>query len=290
MTKPKKIAAIIVAGLFVYLSLYTWNLRTGYLDALSSYTGLDIAGWIIKPGQWASDQVTGFWERYIYLVGLKQENDLLREENAKLRLDNLMLADQATAIDRLGRLLRFVPMPSWEAQGARIIAHRLGPAAALDTVTIDKGSMAGLAEDMPAVSFDGVVGRVLRTGASASHVLLLSDPNSRISVMGKDNRSQGILAGQGKDEPLRVEYVNLNAAIEPGELLITSGLSGIFPKGLPVARITAVRRSDISLFLSVTAEPLVRVDCLEEILLLKRLPLPPEVSQEQGNENATTAG
>ncbi|WP_147819803.1 rod shape-determining protein MreC [Salidesulfovibrio onnuriiensis] len=285
MTKPKKIAAIIVAGLFVYLSLYTWNLRTGHLDALSSYTGLDLAGWIIRPGQWVSEQVTGFWDRYVYLVGLKQENDQLRAENAKIRLDNLMLMDRAGSTERLERLLLFQPIPQWEAQGARIVAHRLGPATSLDTLTIDKGSLSGVEADMPAISLDGVLGRVLRTGASASHVLLLSDGNSRIAVMGRENRSQGILFGQGRGEPLRIEYINLNSAIEPGELMITSGLAGIYPKGLPVARVTGVFRSDISLFLTVEAEPLVDVDSLEEILLLKRLPVP-----EQGDANATAAG
>lgn len=290
MTKPKKIAALIVAGLFVYLSLYTWNLRTGHLDALSSYTGLDIAGWVIKPGQWVSRQVSGFWERYIYLVGLKQENDQLRADNAKLRFENLMLEDRAGSTKRLERLLQFEPLPAWEVQGARIVAHRLGPAAALDTITIDKGSLAGVEQDMPAVSLDGVLGRVLRTGSAASHVLLLSDPNSRIAVMGRENRSQGILFGQGKGEPLKVEYINLNAAIEPGELMLTSGLSGIYPKGLPVARVTAVYRSDISLFLTVTADPLVDVNGLEEILLLKRLPPPARPEAVQEGENATAAG
>lgn len=278
MTKPKKIAAVIVAGLFVYLGLYTWNLRTGYLDALSSRTGLDIASWVIRPGQWVADQATGFWERYIYLVGLKQKNDQLSEENARLRFENIMLSDRAGATKRVEQLLDFGPVPGWTAEGAHVVAHRLGPASTLDTVVIDKGSLSDIREDMPVVSLNGVVGRVLRTGMSASQVLLLSDQNSRVAVLGRTNRSQGILFGQGRDEPLRVEYVNLNALIEPGELLVTSGLSGIFPKGLPVARVTAVHRSDLSLFLSVLAEPLVGVNNLEEVLLLDRIPEP-----EDGN-------
>jgi rod shape-determining protein MreC len=112
-------------------------------------------------------------------------------------------------------------------------------------------------------------------------VLLLSDPNSRVSVMGKDNRSQGIVVGQGRGRNLKVEYIKLNAPIEPGEMLVTSGLSGIFPKGLPVARVKTVHRSDISLFLSITAEPLVDVNKLEEVLLLKRMTL-------AGGHNATS--
>ena len=105
MTKPKKIAIIIVAGLFVYLSLYTWNLRTGHLDALSSYTGLDISGVVLRPGIWASDKVLEFWNRYIYLVGLKQQNDILVETAADLRRKNMLLQARASSASRFERLL-----------------------------------------------------------------------------------------------------------------------------------------------------------------------------------------
>ena len=119
MRGPKKIATLIVACLFVYLSLYTWNLRTGHLDALSSYTGLDVSGIILRPGIWVSDQVSGFWERYIYLVGLKQENDTLREETSDLRRSNMLLNAQARSAKRLEILLGFIPPDQRTFAGAR---------------------------------------------------------------------------------------------------------------------------------------------------------------------------
>jgi rod shape-determining protein MreC len=268
--KPKKIAIVIVAGLFVYLSMYTWNLRTGHLDALASYTGLDVSGLILRPGVWATDKVVDFWERYIFLVGLKQENDLLRDRVAKLRQDNLLMGAEARSARRLGRLLNFVPPLRWEASGVRVIAHRMGPAGSLDTLTVDKGRASGVENDMPVVSLDGVVGRVLQAGVATSSILLLTDSNSHIAVIGNQNRSPGMLSGQGYGELLEMRYVNLNAVIDPGELLLSSGLSGLYPKGWPVARVVKVQRSDISLFLTVLAEPLGDVANLEEVLLLKR--------------------
>lgn len=270
MKGPKKIAVIIIAGLFVYLSMFTWNLRTGHLDALSSYTGLDITGVILRPGIWVSEQIVGFWERYVYLVDLKQKNDILEEQNAELRRENMLIASQARSAERLGRMLDFVPPKRWETSGARVIAHRMGPAGVLVTSVIDKGTASGVEEDMPVASLDGVVGRILDTGAATSTVLMLSDANSRIAVIGESNRSPGMLTGKGYGQPLELRFVNLNAAIEPGELLVSSGLSGIFPKGLPVARVTKVQRSDISLFLTIQAEPLVDMAGLEEVLLLKQ--------------------
>jgi len=298
----KKIAAIIVACLFVYLSLFTWNLRTGHLDALSSHTGLDIAGVVLKPGIWVAEQVSGFWHRYIYLVGLKQDNDTLRTEAAELRRTNMLMGAQARSAARLESLFGFRPPEKWTFSGARVIGQRMGPAGVLDTMVVDKGKASGVTDDMPVVSLKGLVGRILRSGTTTSTVLLLTDPNSRIAVIGAHNRSPGMLSGQGYGAPLQLRYVNQNADVDPGELLLSSGLSGIYPKGLPVAKVTKIRRSDISLFLTVEAAPLVDMAGLEEILLLNREPEAaveagtgdvaepqPESGPEAGKEDASGA-
>lgn len=264
--------------------MYTWNLRTGHLDALSSYTGLDITGYVLRPGIWVSEKVVGFWDRYIYLVGLKQENDALESANAELRRLNMLLTSEARSAERLERLMGFSPPDTWDFQGARVIAHRMGPAGMLDTITVGSGSARDVVPDMPVVTPGGVVGRILETGRTASTVLLLTDANSRIAVIGDANRSPGMLAGQGYGKPLLVRYVNLNALIDPGELLLTSGLSGIFPKGVPVARVVKVQRSDISLFLTVEAEPLVDVAGLEEVLLLSRIPGQPDTGDSMADD------
>jgi rod shape-determining protein MreC len=287
--KPQKIAVAVVAGLFLYLSIYTWNLRTGHLDALSSYTGLDISGFILRPGLWVSDKVVGFWDRYIYLVALKQQNDALREEASELRRRNMLMAAQARSAGRLEKLLGFKPPQGWATDGARVIAHRMGPAGVLDTLVVDRGSASGVMPDMPVVTPSGVVGRVLETGATASSVLMLTDANSRIAVIGDQNRSPGMLSGQGYGRPLQMRFVNLNAVIDPDELLLSSGLSGLYPKGLPVARVTKVQRSDISLFLTVEAAPLVDVGGLEEVMLLRRTPVPEGAEAKPGGEGAERA-
>jgi rod shape-determining protein MreC len=269
--KPKRVAVIFLAGLFLYLTLYTWNLRTGYLDSFSTYIGLDVASWVLSPGKWAAEESVGFWRRYVSLIGLKEENEQLAAEVQRLSLENLALKDRALATNRLERLLAFTPPQEWAREGARVVAHRMGPAGALETLLVDKGSAHGVSVDTPVMGIAGVVGRILRVGLAASTVLLLNDPNSKVAVIGEKNRSSGILAGQGPGRPLAVKYVNRSAPIEPGELLATSGLGGIFPKGLPLARVSLVERSEVSLFLTVEAEPLVDPAELEEVLLLRRI-------------------
>lgn len=290
MNTPKRIAIVIVAGLFLYLSIFTWNLRTGHLDALSKYTGLDISGFVIRPGLWVTDQVVSIWDRYIYLVDLKRQNDELTVRNAELSRENMMLTAQARSAERLEKLLEFTPPDAWEFTGARVIAHSMGPAGMLVTMTIDKGAMADVSADMPVVSPKGIVGRILDSGATASTVLMLTDANSHIAVIGEANRSPGMISGSGYGKPLKLKYVNLNAVIDVGEVLLSSGLSGIFPKGMPVARVTKVQRSDISLFLNVEAEPLVEVADLEEVLLLDRVDAPPASADgETGEADASDA-
>ena len=252
------------------MSLYAWNARTGVLDDIASRTGLEFVGLVIKPGRWTADRAVTLWNRYVYLLGIRQENDSLR-----MRLDNLTLEldairEQAAEATRLRRLLSFSTRDPWSTTGARIVAQRLGPNAVLNTLVVDKGSLSNITVNTPVATPAGLMGRVLRTGLSVSTVLLTTDQNSKVPVLGRTNRTTGILTGQGSDKLLEMRYVPLNASVDVGEILLTSGLAQIFPKGLPVARVVSIEHSDISLFLTVRAEPLVNLRDLEEVLLLTR--------------------
>jgi rod shape-determining protein MreC len=268
MRSKKGIVAILLLALFLYLSLYAWNARTGVLDDMASRSGLEFVGLVIKPGQWVADQSVALWKRYIYLLDLRRENDALRAHLDEMTLELAQTREQAAEVERLRRLLSFAPPQDWDGVGARVVAHRMGPNAVLDSVTIDKGTLGGAEVNTPVATPDGLVGRVLRSGLSVSTVLLITDRNSKVPVLGRTHRTSGVLTGLGPGRPLEVRYVPLNAPVDVGEILITSGLAQIHPKGLPVARVVAVERSDISLFLTVLAEPLVNLPDLEEVLLL----------------------
>jgi len=271
----KRVAIFLVAGLFVYLSLYTWNLRSGHLTRLSTYSGLDSVGTVLRPGKWLGGLAGDFVERYVSLVGLKQQNEALETEVKALRLEIMTLRERAGATARVERLLGFPEPPEWVREGARVVAHRVGPTAILETILVDRGKLSGALEDTPVLSPEGVVGRIYRAGLTVSTVLLLIDPSSRVAVVGRDNRAAGIVYGMGANEKLVVKYVGLTSSIEPNEILITSGMDGVYPKGLPVARVTSVKREEGTLFMDVQAEPLVDILRLEEVLLLKRA-APPE--------------
>jgi len=241
------------------------------VDALASYTGLEFAKWVLAPGKWAALRVSSFWDRYVYFVGLREENDSLRATLAEASQELALLRERAAEAERLARILTIRPPVGWSRQGARIVSHRLGPNAALETVLLDKGILDGLKVNTPVTGPDGVIGRILRLSPTAATVLLVTDPNSRIPVTSQKNRTQGILKGEGANREMVVQYVSLGAPLEEGELLVTSGLEEIFPKGLPVARVTEVGRKGPSLFQTVYAEPLFDARRLEEVALLAKL-------------------
>lgn len=238
--------------------------------------------WVIRPGRFVSDQAVNTWNRYLYLRGLRTENERLRRRLDSMSLELGALREQAGEALRLRSLLDFAPPEQWRTAGARVIAQRVGPNAVLDTILIDKGTLSDVDVNTPATTPTGLVGRVLRAGLSASNLLLITDQNSKVPVLGEKHRTTGILTGRGPGD-LEVRYVPLNAPIEVGEVLLTSGLAGIYPKGLPAARVTSIERSEISLFLTVCAAPLVELRDLEEVLLLQRVPR----ADAQPAQNAT---
>ncbi len=253
-----------------YLGLYTINLRTGVFDKVGSYVGLDSLSLIFKPVQDGIEQIDFVLNSYFRLVDVEKENNKLRIELARANVRQIQLFDRAEESLRLQKLLNFSAVDNWTMQGARIVIQKLGTAALLDTCIIDKGAKNGIKEDMPVTTPEGVIGRVLRTGLHSSIVLLLQDPNSRIPVRGKDSRTTGLLVGTGLSKPLEMRFVELNDTLKEGEILVTSGLGGVFPKELPVGVVSSIKKSNIDLFQTVEAQSLVSVKNREEVFLLER--------------------
>jgi len=254
--------------LALYLGVYTWNWQTGTIDRFASYTGMEFVGWVLEPGIWLQNKSYSLWNNYIDLVQVSKENKRLKQKlkNAKLQL--IELKQDSAELARLRQLHKFSPPEDWSYQGARILAHEMGPNAILKTLFLDRGAADGIDKNTPVLTPDGIVGRVLRTSLNYSTVLLLTDPNSHIPVKGKKSRTNGIIKGQGSHAELELSYIPKNSKLFEQELLITSGLGRIFPKGIPVAKVTSIEKSDLSLFKKVRAQPVVNLEKLEEVLLI----------------------
>lgn len=266
--KLRHILLVFILPLFVYMSLYTWNWKTGHLDRIARYTGLEIVGAVLAPGKWIHRRANSWLNSYLFLRTVQEENSVLHSELQELKLKMMRFQEQAQEAVRLRKLMHFSPPPQWRFQGADIIASRVGPNAVLDSLLINKGAKDGITLNTPILTPDGVVGRVRQVSPHFSTVLLITDPNSSIPVRGRRSRTNGVLSGQGPRTLLQVKHVPQNSPMYESEVLVTSGLAGLFPEGLPVATVDTVQVSDLSLFKSIQAQSTVAIDRLEEVLAL----------------------
>lgn len=262
--------------------MYSWNQRTRTLDELAASVGLELSGAVLKAMRATEDVVSGFWERYFDLVGVREENERLKARLADLESRLLANGEDLAELKRLRALIQLPVDKSWRPLGARVLAGRMGPNAVLDSITISRGYATGGRPGTPLVTHLGLVGRVLRASAHTATALLLTDPGSRIAVFSQNSRAPGILTGQGTDRMLEVNFVQRDAGVKQGEVLITSGLDGKYPKGIPVARVLSVAPSDYTQFMAIYAEPLVDLHNLEEVLLLEPTGIAPSTDEPEG--------
>lgn len=271
---PRRLALFIICALILFLGVYTWNQRTGHWDRLCASMGLEFTGGVMRGLNAVEDTVTGLWEEYVDLREVKARNDELEGRVRELEKRMAATSEELAELTRLRQLLMLERPANWPAVASRVLARRMGPNAALDTVMLSSGYLSGAAPGTPVVSWRGVVGRVLKAGPGTSVVLLLTDTGSRVAVVTSEGREQGILAGGGPGHPLEMRFVRQNAPVRVGEVLVTSGMDSAYPKGIPVARVTAVSRGGSSRsgssLLEIQAEPLADLMHLEEVLLLQR--------------------
>ena len=151
------------------------------------------------------------------------------------------------------------------------------------TITIDKGSADGLRPDMAVISPGGVVGRVITPSARAAKVQLLIDRNAGAAALVERSRAQGVVEGTGGN--LRMNYVSGTADVKVGDVLITSGIEGIYPKGFVIGQIESIERG-AGEFSNIVIRPAVDFSSLEAVLVVLT---PPVSDAEDAADGATQA-
>lgn len=275
---------LILAGvlLILFLGMYSWNQRTHALDDIAAAVGLEVGGAVLGSVRSVQDVTANFWDRYFALVDVREENLRLKARVDELEARLLASGEELAELRRLRELVQLPVDVSWRPLGARVLAGRLGPNAVLDSITISRGYATGGRPGTPLVTHLGLVGRVLKASPHASTALLITDPGSRVAVFGQESRAPGILMGKGMGRELEVNFVQRDAGVKNGEVLVTSGLDGKYPKGLPVARVVSVAPSDYTQFMAVSAVPLVDLQHLEEVLLLEPSGVAPPPEEPEG--------
>jgi len=204
------------------------------------------------------------WGNYIGLRNVKSENDTLKQQLAAAQVaiqEQRALADRARGYQKLLELREQVPL-------ATTAAEIIGAAASPDfrTLTIDKGRRDGLRPDMAVIAPEGVVGRLVMPSARSAKVQLLVDRNAAAGVLVERTRAQGVVVGGG-DDRLQMQYVSEASDIVVGDIVVTSGIDTIYPKGLVVGRVEVVEKNGPA-FKRIVVKPAVDFSRLEEVLVV----------------------
>ncbi len=189
----------------------------------------------------------------------------LEEENEALRLRIAELEESEILVNSLQDLLDLQSTYDLESTAATVISGSTDSWTA--TLTIAKGSAAGLEVGMPVCSGSGVIGQIIECGTSSSVVRLLTDEDSAIPAVVQSSRALGTLTGSA-DGSLSMEMVTTDNDVEVGDIIVTSGLGGIYPKGLPLGTVTNVEYPEGAVYYEISVEPIVNIDALEEVLVI----------------------
>ncbi len=259
-----KLLLLAVVLLMATVLLYSYNLRHKSTTTFFERAVLTFA----EPFQSGIDQtvdaVRNVWKNYLWLVDARQRNIELLKENRELKAKLLQVEEISLQNQRLRALLGFVDDLDRPALPAQVIGEDASNWAR--TIVIDKGTKSGLRNGLPVVAAEGVVGRIIKISQNSARVLLITDASSAVAALIQRTRTRGVARGQGQD--LSVEYALRTADIEVGDLLVTSGMGGIFPKGLPLGKVADIEKGQFGLFQQVKVETMVDFSHLEEVLVI----------------------
>lgn len=259
-------AIILAVALVMAFLLMTLQVRHDH--AVVSFTRqavLFLISPVIKVTAVTVDSVSRVWGDYVDLRNLHEESLRLTREAAVLQRRISYLEEQALETQRLQGLLAMKEISRTEFLAARVVGK--DATNWFKTVLIDRGSLAGIRRNMPVVAPDGLVGRVVEVTPTAAKVQLITDPVSAAGGLIQRTRVTGIVSGS-LGAGLKVRYLPLMADIAIGDEVVTSGMGGVFPKGIPLGRVIAAERRSGALFQEATLAPQVDLSRLEEVLIL----------------------
>jgi rod shape-determining protein MreC len=216
---------------------------------------------------WAQTSTGNLWHNYFYLRGVRAENRELKQRIEQMRIDQVRMSQDADQARRLQALLAFKEQFISQTRAAQVIGSTGSEQSR--AIYIDKGEKDGIKPDMAVITADGIVGKVLHVYRSTSLVLLISDQTSGVGAILDKSRLQGILRGMPSGE-IALERIMTDEQVPAGELVLTSGGDRIFPKGLPIGRVTKVSTGS-DLFLNVRVKPAANLSKLEEVLVVTKV-------------------
>jgi rod shape-determining protein MreC len=259
---PVLIVLLLLLSALVLVSVRVKQ-RTGlpFLDAFA----LEICSPFQKAATSVIRAVRGVFDRYVFLVNLQQENTMLRQRVTELQQENHQMKEMAAANERLRGLLQFKEKSATPMIAAEVIGH--DPSSWFKSVTVNRGEADGVQRGMAVLAPSGVVGQILKTSSHYATVLLITDYNSAVDAIVQRTRAKAIVEGMGENQ-CQLKYLLRTEEVLVGDVVVTSGLGGNFPKGLPIGEVRRVERKGHGVFQFAELAPSVDMAEIEEVLII----------------------
>lgn len=212
-----------------------------------------------------SEGVRGTTSLYLNLINIKRDNQRILSDNRELQSRLEAMAELEKENQRLNQLLDFRSHSKMHLIAARIMSKDIS----LDhnTIQIDKGTQHGLKASQAVITVNGAVGYVFKPGLMTSQILLITDRFAVVDGIISRSRARGIVEGKSKTH-CTLRYVEKSEDVQPGDVVVTSGLDNIFPKGFPVAIVESIESKSYLASLKIDLKPVVDPDKIEEVFVI----------------------
>lgn len=229
---------------------------------------------VISPFQVALNAVVGgvngFWDDYLFLVGTRTENEVLREEVNRLQSEIQEVKEELYRAGRLKEFATYRGESGLVGMAARVIGESPDPW--IKTIVVNRGEEEGVQRGMPVVVPDGLVGRVMAVAPHSSIVRLIMDRSSRVPVVVSRSRARAVLEGENSGT-CQLKYLDRTEDVLEGDTVITSGLAGVYPRGIEVGTISQVLKNNYGLYQYAKMVPKAPLTRLEDVLIIRTQPV-----------------
>lgn len=228
-----------------------FSIAAGYIQ--TGYTGF-------------SNEIRGTAALYLNLIDIKKNNRLLSKEIGELRAKLGELTELKMENERLNKLLGFQQKAPMKLLAARVTGLDLSPGEH-STILVNRGASDGLKRGMAVITLEGVVGSIFAVEKNSARILVLTDRYAVIDGIVQRSRARGIVEGKALDR-CRLKYLHRSDDVKEGDVIVTSGLDNIFPKGFPIGTVVHVEKKNFGIDQKVDLQPVVDPSRLEEVFVV----------------------
>ena len=265
-----RIAFVVIGLLLLHLTLISVQVEDPSGTVLFKRWILEAGSPLLNGTSHLSRELTDLWTGYLWLRGAREENVRLQERVRDLGLLNHNLKQVQEENSRLRRLLAFGAAIPFETIGGRVVGR--APDFLANTLYLNRGTAEGIRSNQPVVSDSGVVGRTVLVTRTGCQVQLITNGDASVGVMVERTRTPGVVRGT-ENSLLDLNYISNTEEVEVGDIVLTSGLDGIYPKGLPIGKVVDSQKGTTG-FRNIRVQPSADLVRIEEVLVLLGPPKP----------------